>query len=545
MGEVWKNPLTPWRGDAEPAEAASDPWRDPGEVWRAKRASHVKMHKVGRLRYFWKAQGHGERTWNRLRYWPTRRRVLDIRGEYNPKILRREKTILDRRPIYWALSFLAILLAPLVVPGDLQSTLISAGTVFLIYAAINLCWTLIIGTAGIFSLATMAVVGAAAYGAAAMSVFYGWPWWTLPFVGAGIGLVFGVVIALPATRLDGFYYALLTLGLNELCRVYVVQSRTFGSATGGLYGADSFIPTGLSPFGELATGYYGAFALMLAALALFRFVHGKRLGSILRMAPEKREAFAQAVGIDYRAARIQVFILSSVALGLIGGFYASYFRGASPSLFSFDAVLLGLAMLVIGGIGRSEGAVAGTFIVILIDKVFLSLGPIRLIVIGLIMLGVVLFLKNGLFGIKQQFRAWRNKKKSENRSSRAEKGGEMLPEEATETEDKDLIYARRFDKMQRDYLKTIISERLIEEHQRNPLGQHSEPLERLLMYFRRQPQVDKYAITVIEPFKAYRIVALSGHRGVAPRLVEEKTYATEAEAYHAVFLRRVQDLLES
>ena len=121
----------------------------------------------------------------------------------------------------------------------------------------------------------------------------------------------------------------------------------------------------------------------------------------------------------------------------------------------------------------------------------------------------------------------------------------MLPEEATETEDKDLIYARRFDKMQRDYLKTIVSERLIEEHQRNPLGQHSEPLERLLMYFRRQPQVDKYAITVIEPFKAYRIVALSGHRGVAPRLVEEKTYATEAEAYHAVFLRRVQDLLES
>lgn len=50
---------------------------------------------------------------------------------------------------------------------------------------------------------------------------------------------------------------------------------------------------------------------------------------------------------------------------------------------------------------------------------------------------------------------------------------------------------------------------------------------------------------MIEPFKAYRIVALSGHRGVAPRLVEEKTYPTEADAYHAVFLRRVQDLLES
>ena len=121
----------------------------------------------------------------------------------------------------------------------------------------------------------------------------------------------------------------------------------------------------------------------------------------------------------------------------------------------------------------------------------------------------------------------------------------MLPEEATETNDKDLVYWRRYDKMQRDYLKSLVSPTLIDEHRRCPLGQHSEALERLLNYFRRQPQVDKYAITAVEPFKAYRIVALSGHRGVAPRLVEDKIYGSPEEAYHGVFLRRVQDLLEA
>ena len=161
------------------------------------------------------------------------------------------------------------------------------------------------------------------------------------------------------------------------------------------------------------------------------------------------------------------------------------------------------------------------------------------------MLGVVLFLRGGIFGIKAQFRAWRDKKKSERRSTRAEKGGEMLPEESTEIKDKDIVYWRRYDKIQRNYLKTLISSELIEEHKRSPLGQHSEPLERLLLYFRRQPLVDKYAIEVIEPFKAYRIVALSGHRGVAPRIVEDKVYASQDEAYHGVFMRRVQDLLES
>jgi len=50
---------------------------------------------------------------------------------------------------------------------------------------------------------------------------------------------------------------------------------------------------------------------------------------------------------------------------------------------------------------------------------------------------------------------------------------------------------------------------------------------------------------VLEEFKAYRIVALSGHRGTAPRVVEDRNYTTADEAYHALFLRRVQDLLES
>jgi branched-chain amino acid transport system permease protein len=541
----WRNPIAAWNRAKDVDEVPITAWRNPLEVWRANRAFKAKLHPVGRFRFFYKFRAHGERLWARTRYWPTRRRVLDVRGGYNPKTAAGEKTIRDKRPLYWLCAFAAMIMLPVFVPDNLVNTLYSAAAIFCIYSAINLCWMLVFGTAGIYSLATYSIVGAAAYGAAYASINLGLPWWALPLFGAPIGLVFGLLIALPATRLDGFYYALLTLGLNELCRTYVQQSRLFGSATGGLYGAQSYIPDSLSSEQQLLIGYYASFVLMLAALALYRLIDGRRLGRILRMAPEQKEAFAEACGIDYRRARIQVFIISSIALGFIGGFYAAHFRGASPSLFSIDTVALGLAMLVIGGIRRSEGALLGTFIVVLLHNGLVSWGPIRLILIGLIMLFVVLFLRGGLFGIKPQFRAWRAKKKSENRSSRAEKGGEMLPEEATETFDKDHIYHRRFDKLQRDFLKTLVSPEVIEEHRVQPLGQHSEALERLLLYFRRHPQVDKYAIEALEPFKSYRIVALSGHRGVAPHDVEEKIYASPAEAYHGVFLRRVQDLLES
>ncbi len=491
------------------------------------------------------SSSHGGALWNRLRYWPTRRRVLRLRSDYNPKTLRAEKTIVDKRPIWWFLGLLALALGPLFTPADLQNTLLTAGATFGIYAAINLCWMLVIGTAGIFSLATYAVVGTAAFCTAFLAIQFALPWWLLPPIGAVVGLVFGAIIALPATRLDGFYYALLTLGLNELCRVYFVTSKEFGSANGGLYGAETYVPQDWSQFGQLLTAYYACFLLMLMALLLYRFVNGRRLGRILRMAPEKREAFAEATGVNFRQARIWVFVISSVALGFIGGFYTANFRGVAFSIFNFDAVLLGLAMLVIGGIGRAEGAVVGTLIVVFFDKVLITLGPMRFIIIGLIMLFVVLYLRNGLFGIKAQFQSWRDKKKSERRSARAEKGGEMLPEEATETADKSLIYQRRYDKMSRDHLKKLVTPEVIEEHRVTLNGQHSEALERLLIYFRTRPQEEKYAIMAVELFKGYRIVALSGHRGVAPRVVEDKIYPTPDEACHGVFMRRVQDLMES
>jgi branched-chain amino acid transport system permease protein len=545
MGNFWRNPLFGWGVDRAEDSQPTLPHRPPQEPWDETRKSKVEMFPVGRPRLYYKWPGHGGWTWNRKRYWPTRRRLLNIRGEYNPKTMRREKTIVDKRPLWWVMALSFMVIAPWLMPEDYQTTLLTAGATFAIYAAINLVWMLVIGTAGIYSLATYAVVGAAGFGTAWLSINLGVPWYVLPFIGSAIGLVFGLIIAIPATRLDGFYYALLTLGLNELCRVYALQSKIFGSSTGGLYGADTYLSEHWDDATQSLVAYFACVALMVMALVLFRFVNGKRIGRVLRMAPEKREAFAEATGVNFRQARIMVFVVSSIALGFIGGFYTAHYRGVSFSIFSFDTVLLGVAMLVIGGIGRAEGAVAGAAIVIFLDKALLSLGPIRLIIIGMIMLGVVLFLRGGLFGIKPQFRAWRDKKKSERRSTRAEKGGEMLPEEATETRDKDLIYWRRYDKMQRDFLKRLVSPEVIEEHRKSPLGQHSEALERLLLYFRRAPLSDKYAIIAVEPFKAYRIVALSGQRGVAPRIVEDRIYASQEEAYHGIFMRRVQDLLES
>ncbi len=176
-----------------------------------------------------------------LRWWPTRRNVLNIRAHYNPKTDVSEKKILDRRPIYWMFALIAMLNRTAGVSGKPdERAAVTAGA-----PSASLRRSISAGRdhrhRRLFSLASYAVVGTAALSPRLLSVSYGVPWYVLPFIGAVIGLLFGALIARSRAALDGFYFALLTLGLNELFRVFFTTSKQFGSASGGLYGADSFI----------------------------------------------------------------------------------------------------------------------------------------------------------------------------------------------------------------------------------------------------------------------------------------------------------------
>ena len=120
-----------------------------------------------------------------------------------------------------------------------------------------------------------------------------------------------------------------------------------------------------------------------------------------------------------------------------------------------------------------------------------------------------------------------------------------MPEEAIEIADKQAIFVRRFDARLRAELKRLITEDLIKEHRATFGKRRSDALERVLTYFRSAAVTDKYAILAVKPFAEYRIVALSGRRGVPPRAVDDQVFTSEQDALHGVFLKRVQDLMDS
>ncbi|MCC6222576.1 MAG: branched-chain amino acid ABC transporter permease [Thermoleophilia bacterium] len=323
------------------------------------------------------------------------------------------KTALDTA-FYGGGLVLALLLFFVVYDNDVFG---GHWVLFCLYASINLMWMLVIGTAGLYSFATIAVVGACAYlgalvsggsiagtdleGARSLNVVL------MVLAAAGFGALLGALIAAPTIRLRGVYFALFTIGLAEVGRAIVKQHEALGKNS-GLFGGSRFLKSD-----QIATEtgrtihFFVGLALLVFCLLVYRAVEGGRLGLLLRTVRES-ENVARGIGVDVVRARFAVFIVSSAVLGLIGGFYTGFYGGVSLPIFDFNTLLLLLAMIVVGGLGSAKGAIVGTALLLFIDRTFADLETPawRTVWIGIIMFAVTLGTTRGLVGIPSQVREY-------------------------------------------------------------------------------------------------------------------------------------------
>lgn len=102
-----------------------------------------------------------------------------------------------------------------------------------------------------------------------------------------------------------------------------------------------------------------------------------------------------------------------------------------------------------------------------------------------------------------------------------------------------LVYAR-FNAALRQRIRASITPALIEEHRQKPLGQNSDALERVKNFLSRPPSYGLYSRVAM---REWQIIRLPVTPGQPPQPIEDTVYRSEAEAYHAVFLKHVADLL--
>jgi branched-chain amino acid transport system permease protein len=114
-----------------------------------------------------------------------------------------------------------------------------------------------------------------------------------------------------------------------------------------------------------------------------------------------------------------------------------------------------------------------------------------------------------------------------------------------EVVDKQVGVYLEFQARLRARVRALLTPEVIAEHEANPLGPHSDALQRVLNYFRQQPQPGKYILVAVTPWEDYRIAVLSGRRGQVHKVLDDERFASEEAGLHGIFLRRVRDLREA
>jgi branched-chain amino acid transport system permease protein len=167
--------------------------------------------------------------------------------------------------------------------------------------------------------------------------------------------VIGVIVAIPALRLSGIYFALATAAFAITMDNWVFQLPSF-SLFGHPYapfgsGSLNFPPfrigslTLTSKTSQFLAGAVAFVILVVMVVALRRSEFGQRL-----LAMKDSPAACATLGMNGRASLIGVFAFSAALAGVGGGIYAMALGSAAPDIFQFFNGLSVLLVMVVFGI---------------------------------------------------------------------------------------------------------------------------------------------------------------------------------------------------
>ena len=231
---------------------------------------------------------------------------------------------------------------------------------------------------------------------------------TLPF---GAALIIGGLLAagvaflvgLPCLRLRGDYLAIATLGFSEIIRILITNAQC---VTNGAQGLKSIPKT---------ANIWWCYGIALAVIVFIALLVSSSYGRALKAIRED-EIAAESMGISLLRHKMLSFMLSAFLAGVGGGLYARYIGPIGPDVFQISLTYDILMIVVMGGMGSISGSVLAAFIVTIGQEwlrvldgplPFLPLWPengvsgMRMVVFSLLLLIIILFFRNGLFGHKE------------------------------------------------------------------------------------------------------------------------------------------------
>ncbi len=276
------------------------------------------------------------------------------------------------------LGLLALTVAVVGMSGPFLSakwmtTLIYA-QLFAIYA---MGWDILSGMTGQISFGHIFFVAVSGYTTGLLNLYLKWPIWTTIPLGVVMAVLAGLLLSVPALRLRGPYFSLVTLILPLAAARFVIILADW---TGGELG--KFGVTALCPLPDFKANqfcnYYSLWGLMAVVGLVLVWLSSSRIGKILEAIRENEEA-VEAAGINAAKYKIFAFAVSAFVVGLGGAFSvhtneAVFFN----SLLSLTSSIEMIVASVIGGMGTIIGALWGGFLVRGGEQVIRELAQLKL-----------------------------------------------------------------------------------------------------------------------------------------------------------------------
>ena len=267
----------------------------------------------------------------------------------------------------------------------------------LLWVTLALSYNFLFGIAGQVAFSHFTFYGVGAYAIVILIFQVGLPLPLAVLAGLAICVALALVVAIPATRLEGFYLALATLAFAQL---FIVVLDEGGSVTGSAGGLANYRLPDVFGMKVSGPGYTALIVLlMLATLALLWRLDRSYFGRACRAVRDDAQA-AQAMGVNVAKTRIIAYTITSALAGIAGMAYAFVDNTVNPPIFGLQNSFLLLFMVIVGGSGRHAGAIVGAALLYLMPLVLSPIiGHHHALVFGIFMVALVLFQPKGIIGL--------------------------------------------------------------------------------------------------------------------------------------------------
>lgn len=227
--------------------------------------------------------------------------------------------------------------------------------------------SLVVGYSGQVSLGHSAFVGLGAYVSVILVADHHWPYLLTIPVAFVICFLVGIVLGLPALRIDGLYMAVVTLAVAAIFPVVIVK---YGSLTGGANGKIAhrkMLPpkwTTLVARNRFDSVAYRYFVVVALAAAMFAIAHNLIRGRVGRSIVALRDnpTGAAVSGVHLGVVRTMMFGISAAYGGVAGCLLIIQLPQATDGRFGLELAIFMLVALFAGGAARLSGSIWGALI---------------------------------------------------------------------------------------------------------------------------------------------------------------------------------------